>query len=382
MLSAQTPAKVDFAKDVLPICGRTACACHGPAQQNSGMRVDRKSVVISRRGVVPGSSDNSFLFHRISGNAYGMQMPPTGPLHPEQIATIKNWIDQGAEWPDSLANEADLPPLNPKAVAMVDALHAGDLPAFMKSAAEDPKLLNARGPKAPRLSCTRCFIPARPRWSAAETRRRRQQAERRQRHGPHVGGRRSRENPSCSRPRRRCQRTLQRHAHSVHDRRAPSWQFRHRQIPPGSRRESQSQSASRRRIVASDRSRQRRRCRQRGVASRPWRGGQGRRRDGARDGLRRPVLEMRRASDRQGSRQAGCTPSHCRISRCSAIVNAVAPDARPRRGRQCGRSAGPHAADVRRRLRPASRSMWSNCSSNAAPISMPRTRTSRAAIPD
>ena len=76
-----------------------------------------------------------------------MQMPPTGPLRPEQIDTIKKWIDQGADWPDSLANEAELPPLNPKAVAMVDALHAGDLQGFMKSVAEDPKLLNARGPE-------------------------------------------------------------------------------------------------------------------------------------------------------------------------------------------------------------------------------------------
>ncbi len=147
MLSAQTPAKVDFAKDVLPIFRQNCVPCHGPTQQNSGMRLDRKSVVISRRGVVPGNSQNSFLFHRISGNAYGLQMPPTGPLRPEQINIIKMWIDQGADWPDALANEAELPPLNPQAVAMVDMLHNGDLPGFLKAAAEDPKLLNARGPE-------------------------------------------------------------------------------------------------------------------------------------------------------------------------------------------------------------------------------------------
>ena len=147
VLLAQTPAKVDFAKDVLPILRQNCVGCHGPLQQTSGLRLDRKSVVIGRRGVVPGSSDNSFLFHRISGNAYGMQMPPTGPLRPEQIDVIKTWIDQGADWPDSLANEAELPPLNPKAVAMVEALHEGDIPGFMKSVAEDPKLLNARGPE-------------------------------------------------------------------------------------------------------------------------------------------------------------------------------------------------------------------------------------------
>jgi ankyrin repeat protein len=132
---------------VLPIFRQNCVGCHGPVQQTSGLRLDRKSAVLGRRGVVPGSSDNSFLFHRISGTAYGMQMPPTGPLRPDQIGIIKAWIDQGADWPDSLANEADLPPLNPRAVAMVEELHAGDLQGFMKSAAEDPKLLNARGPE-------------------------------------------------------------------------------------------------------------------------------------------------------------------------------------------------------------------------------------------
>ena len=147
LVSAQTPARVDFAKDVLPILRQNCVPCHGPTQQSSGMRLDRKSVVISRRGVVPGSSDNSFLFHRISGNDFGLQMPPTGPLRAEQVDTIKAWIDQGADWPDALANEVELPPVDPKALAMVETLRAGDVPGFMKSAAQDPKLLNARGPE-------------------------------------------------------------------------------------------------------------------------------------------------------------------------------------------------------------------------------------------
>src|SRR5215472_361815 len=147
ILSAQTPTRVDFTKDVMPILRQNCVPCHGSAQQSSGMRLDRRSVVISRRGVVPGSSDNSFLYHRISGNEYGLQMPPTGPLRSEQIQIIKTWIDQGADWPDSLANEVDLPPLNPKAVALVDVLHTGDLRVFMKSVEQDPKLLNARGPE-------------------------------------------------------------------------------------------------------------------------------------------------------------------------------------------------------------------------------------------
>ena len=147
LLPAQTPAKVDFARDVLPIFRQNCVPCHGPTQQNRGLRLDRRSVVLGRRGMVPGSSANSFLFHRIAGNAYGLQMPPTGALRSEQIDTIKAWIDQGADWPDSLANEADLPPVDPKAAALVETLHAGDLACFLKSAAAHPKLLNARGPE-------------------------------------------------------------------------------------------------------------------------------------------------------------------------------------------------------------------------------------------
>ena len=147
LLQAQTPGKADFGRDVLPILRQNCIGCHGPAQQISGLRLDRRSAALNRKGVVPGSSDNSFLFHRISGNGYGMQMPPTGPLRAEQIEVIKTWIDQGAEWPDSLANEAELPPLNPKAVAVVEALRTGDQKAFDKSVAGDAKLINARGPE-------------------------------------------------------------------------------------------------------------------------------------------------------------------------------------------------------------------------------------------
>ena len=140
-------AKVDFARDVQPLFRQNCIGCHGPAKQNNGLRVDRRSSVLKpgARRVVPGNSENSFLYHRLAGSDFGMQMPPTGALRPEQIQLIKAWIEQGAEWPDSLANEMELPPLNPKAVSMVETLRAADRQAFHKMVAEDPKLLNARG---------------------------------------------------------------------------------------------------------------------------------------------------------------------------------------------------------------------------------------------
>ena len=142
-------SKVDFGREVLPIFRQSCIACHGPAQATSGLRLDRKSSVFrdSFRRIVPGSSANSFLYYRLIGTEYGMQMPPTGALRAEQIAIIKTWIDQGAEWPDALSNEAELPPLNPKAVAAVEMLRSGDSKAFMKTIAENAQLANARGPE-------------------------------------------------------------------------------------------------------------------------------------------------------------------------------------------------------------------------------------------
>jgi hypothetical protein len=148
-LSAQTAAKVEFGRDLLPILRQNCVSCHGPSQQKNGLRLDRKSSVMKSgaRRVVAGSSANSFLYHRLIGSEYGVQMPPSGPLRPEQIGIIKAWIDQGADWPDSLANEADAPPLNPKAVAMVETLRTNDLRSFLRFVAKDPKLLDARGPE-------------------------------------------------------------------------------------------------------------------------------------------------------------------------------------------------------------------------------------------
>ncbi len=146
-LPGQAPAKVDFARDVQPLLQQNCVGCHGPTAQNGGMRLDRKSSALKERRIVPGSSVNSFVYHRVSGTEFGAQMPPTGDLRPEEVTLLKNWIDQGAEWPDALSNEAELPSINPEAAAMVEQLRNGNVAAFMKTATAKPALLNARGPE-------------------------------------------------------------------------------------------------------------------------------------------------------------------------------------------------------------------------------------------
>jgi len=140
---------VDYARDIQPLFRQNCYGCHGPAQQMAGLRLDRRSSAFKTgaRRVVPGSVENSLLVHRIrAASEFGPQMPPTGPLKPEQIELIGRWIAQGAIWPDSLANETDRPPSDPKATAAMEQLRSGDRAGFLKTVNADPKLLNARGP--------------------------------------------------------------------------------------------------------------------------------------------------------------------------------------------------------------------------------------------
>ena len=139
--------KVDYARDIQPLLRQNCASCHGEKVQNGGFRVDRRSSLFKNRRMTPGSSENSMMFHRVQGNEFGQQMPPMAELKPAEVDVIKRWIDQGAPWPDALANEADLPPLEPKAIAAVEMLHRGETVAFMKAMKAQPGLLNARGPE-------------------------------------------------------------------------------------------------------------------------------------------------------------------------------------------------------------------------------------------
>ena len=132
LAAAQAP-KVNFARDVQPIFQERCYACHGPAQQSAGLRLDRRSSAFQiREGVIVGrgNSAGSILYLRISGDTRGTRMPPTGALPAEKINLIRDWIDQGAEWPDNVAGEKNVPAADPKAAQLMDALHRGDGAAF------------------------------------------------------------------------------------------------------------------------------------------------------------------------------------------------------------------------------------------------------------
>jgi hypothetical protein len=105
-------ADVDFAKDVKPILETNCIRCHGPEKAKAKLHLD------TREGFLKGSEDGKVF---VAGKAAESKMfklvnqpkssedrmPPEGePLTKAQIETIKNWINEGAKWPDGLVLKA------------------------------------------------------------------------------------------------------------------------------------------------------------------------------------------------------------------------------------------------------------------------------------
>jgi hypothetical protein len=147
--AAQAPPRVDFARDVQPILRDHCYACHGPDQQMNGFRLDRRADAMRGGGqtnIGPGNAEGSRLYHRLVGTKFGTQMPPTGPLAADQIAIIKSWIDQGAEWPDALAGETATFPVDPEAERLIALIRDGDSTAADRMLRSNPRAARMRGP--------------------------------------------------------------------------------------------------------------------------------------------------------------------------------------------------------------------------------------------
>ena len=95
--------------------------------------------------IVPGNTEASRLYLRVSGSQGGLQMPPTGALRPEEIRTIKLWIEQGADWPDELAGETPSPPQDPVATKLLDAIRLGDRAVVARVLKQSPDAARATG---------------------------------------------------------------------------------------------------------------------------------------------------------------------------------------------------------------------------------------------
>jgi mono/diheme cytochrome c family protein len=100
--------KVDFEKQIQPIFEANCIKCHGPAQQKSGLRVDRRAVMLKGgdygvAAITPGDPKKSYLLDLIKDSDPATRMPPkSDPLTAEQISLLEQWIAEGAVWPGQM----------------------------------------------------------------------------------------------------------------------------------------------------------------------------------------------------------------------------------------------------------------------------------------
>ena len=141
----QTGTPINYEQQVRPILANRCFGCHGPRQQQSGLRLDLRQNAL-RGGdygvvIVPGKAAESKLMLRVMGPDAGLQMPPTGPLPPDEIATLRAWIDSGAEMPGRAAETVAVErPTDPRVQTFIDAIAAHDIAAVRKALSADKTL--------------------------------------------------------------------------------------------------------------------------------------------------------------------------------------------------------------------------------------------------
>jgi ankyrin repeat protein len=146
--AGQAPSAVDYERDVRPVLANRCFGCHGPRQQQSGLRLDLRQNAL-RGGdygvvIVPGHSAESKLIQRVIGNDAGLQMPPTGELPANEIEILRAWIDSGAEMPGRAAAAPIVErTTEPRVQQLFDAISTHDLAAVRAAIAADATLVRA-----------------------------------------------------------------------------------------------------------------------------------------------------------------------------------------------------------------------------------------------
>jgi hypothetical protein len=114
--ASQPPPAPDYARDVVPILEANCVRCHSPAQQEGGLLLDAYEDLLrggeSGTAITPGDAAASRLVAMIEGRAT-KKMPPKNDLRPDEIATLRAWIDGGARY-----SEIPIPALDDRVPAL------------------------------------------------------------------------------------------------------------------------------------------------------------------------------------------------------------------------------------------------------------------------
>ena len=99
------PQVIEFNRDIRPILSDKCYTCHGPdnSKRLSNLRFDTeagaKQDLGGRFAIVPGDPAKSEMLRRITAADAAVRMPLGGaPLNSREIALLRAWIEQGAQW--------------------------------------------------------------------------------------------------------------------------------------------------------------------------------------------------------------------------------------------------------------------------------------------
>ena len=93
---------VSFENDIKPILESHCIRCHGPEKEEV-FRIDDRETVLDY--IFGGEPDQSELYTCLITDDEDELMPPPddgGPLEQANISLVKNWIAQGANWPEGI----------------------------------------------------------------------------------------------------------------------------------------------------------------------------------------------------------------------------------------------------------------------------------------
>jgi len=109
---------VDFAHQVVPILQEHCVECHGGEEAEGGFSLNTRELVLDGEAVVVGKAKESRLLELVLSDDPDDQMPPKDQprLGRKEIATLRNWINEGLKWDDgfTFAQQRYEPPLFPR----------------------------------------------------------------------------------------------------------------------------------------------------------------------------------------------------------------------------------------------------------------------------
>lgn len=145
-VTLEVTPRIDFVKHVQPIFEQNCVGCHREGNAEGDFRMDRKDLIFTSGeyapNVIPFDAEESGVWFLTVLDADNDDlMPPVkkgGPLSKDKTDIIKNWIAQGAIWPDGLTLRPRKAP-EPETDAAAEAAQVGALYERILSGTGDRK---------------------------------------------------------------------------------------------------------------------------------------------------------------------------------------------------------------------------------------------------